>query len=154
MFKQVKHQVEDKPTGKPHNYSNSPFNLHVFGRESMDNQKYQVLLLARPGYHRNGIEATLLTINNIAIQTAGTCEGAVQFLSKNKADLFIVYPFRLDQQMICDLCNRFFDREKERVLFITEPYGEKFDLSVFCGYQVCEIETSEQLKHLTLEKLG
>jgi hypothetical protein len=124
------------------------------GREPMDDQKYQILLLARPGYHRNGIEATLLTIDNINIQTTGTCESAFQFLSNNKPALLIIYPRRLDEQLICNLCNRFFDNEKNRVLLLAEPYGEKFDLSAFCGYQVFEIETSDQLKHLILEKLG
>ena len=120
----------------------------------MEYQKYHVLLLAQPGYHRNGIEATLLTIDHLHIQTAGTCESAAQFLSQNKPDLFIVYPRRLDHQLICSLCNRFFDGQMGRVLLLTEPYGEKIDPSVFCGYRAFEIETSEQLKRLILEKLG
>ena len=120
----------------------------------MDNRRRQILLLARPGYYRNGIEAMLLTIDNIFIQTVSTYESAAQILTKITPDLLLVYPRMLDVSLICSLCQTFFENKKNRVLFLTEPYDEEYVPIISCDYQVFQINTLGQLKQIILEKLG
>ena len=130
------------------------FLIYLTGRGPMDNRRRQILLLARPGYYRNGIEAMLLTIDNIFIQTVSTYESAAQILTKITPDLLLVYPRMLDVSLICSLCQTFFENKKNRVLFLTEPYDEEYVPIISCDYQVFQINTLGQLKQIILEKLG
>jgi hypothetical protein len=119
----------------------------------MTDEKYSILLLARPGYHRNGIEATLLTIDNVHLQTADTCEIADVILSRGMPELFLIYPDTLEINSILDVCDRFFIDEKNRVMLLVQPYHEDINRDQFCDYQVVEIETSGQLKSMIRKKM-
>jgi hypothetical protein len=119
----------------------------------MTDEKYSILLLARPGYHRNGIEATILTIDNIHVQTADSCEIAAEILSRGLPDLFLVFPDTLEIKSILDVCDRFFINEKDRVMLLVQPYHENINREQFCNYQVMEIDTSGQLKSMIRKKM-
>jgi hypothetical protein len=116
-------------------------------------QEFSIFLLARPGYQRNGIEATLLTIEQVAVKTMDNCDQAAGLLAHTRPDLLLIQPAGLSRRTILEVYDRFFHDETQRVILVTEPYADKIELEHFCSCQIFEIETSDQLRQLVLERL-
>jgi DNA-binding NarL/FixJ family response regulator len=118
----------------------------------MNDQSISILLLARPGYRRNGIEAFLKAINNVVINTVDDCEEAAQMLQITQPDLLLIYPYQLDDKQISAVCDAFPKEAGREVIIIEDYYSAGSGISSVSGYPVIRIESSAQVRNIVLER--
>lgn len=114
----------------------------------MQKQERHILLLARPGYRRNGIEASLRTIEDTILDIADDCESGHQIIQQRNPDLFLIYPNGLETSHVCAICNRFKDQNKHQVILLSVLYGEELSANCCNDCQMVNIESSMQLIQL------
>jgi hypothetical protein len=121
----------------------------LYGQQNV----HLVWLLARPGYIRNGIEASLRAIEGLIVQIYDDQELTMALLEEKHPDLILVSPAGLAPEAVLQLCEGT-TSNRERCLLIVEPYAEKSELKLYSACKLVEIETSAQLRQLVLATLN